>query len=94
MSVHYAAMAFISRLSSKGSSPFPRHHRRLSALRVHDEGLKVWVELRHQGVHKVLNGGPSLQHPCHAKTQRSRFQGVCVCRQQGKEKKNSGEALG
>ena len=40
----------------------------LSAFRVHDEGLKDWVELRHQRVHKVLNGGPSLQHPCHTRT--------------------------
>lgn len=33
---------------------------RPSALRVHDEGLKVQAELRHQRVHKILNGGLSL----------------------------------
>lgn len=35
-----------------------------SAFRVHEEGLKVGVELRHQRVHKVLDAGPSLQHAC------------------------------
>lgn len=36
----------------------------LSAFRVHDESLKVGLQLRHQRIHKVLHGGSSLQHTC------------------------------
>ncbi len=33
-----------------------------SALRVHDESFKVRVQIRHEGVDKVLDGGSFLQH--------------------------------
>lgn len=49
-------------------SSFPCSQNWPSTLRVHDEGLKVWVELRHERVHKVPDGGPSLQHACHTHT--------------------------
>lgn len=56
---------------------FPYQQIQLLAFRVHDEGLKVWVELRHKSIHKVLDSGPSLQHPCHTKNRAAAFR-VCV----------------
>lgn len=41
---------------------FNMKHAHLSALGVHDEGLKVRVQIRHEGVDKVLDGGSFLQH--------------------------------
>lgn len=70
--------------------PCPQWH--LSAFGVHDESLKVRVELRHQRVHKVLSGRSSLQHPWHRKTQSSGFLG-CVSNAHlslGKEKALAG----
>lgn len=63
MSVHAVRSVSASSLL-KGSRLFPWLQRRPSALRVHEEGLKVRVELRLQRVHKLLHGGLSLQHPC------------------------------
>lgn len=60
-------MSIISDATSLSSllvlqSLFPAAVLQLSALRVHDEGLKVLVKLGHQRVHKVLHSGLSLQH--------------------------------
>lgn len=54
-----------------------------SALGVHDEGLEVGLQLRHQRVHEVLDGGSSLQHPCwgghRAAGFRERVQSANIC---------------
>lgn len=70
------------------SSPFTNKHRAVVgclawrgrslfslALRVHDEGLEVGLQFRHQRVHKVLDGGSSLQHPWRRKTQQRMLSG-------------------